>query len=187
MGGFRGVGRGMVGASFGYGVPAASYGHYQTPTVLYQHQDATASAYALSYPASYSQPGAVTASHYAGVTGYEVQPAQTYATVRYPGELFCNFFLIMTVFNFFYLIHCLKDKFFGQVKCLFAPNKITCLSQLYEMFFSVSLNISRKAVLWFVIKGLMIKFGCVQNSKLKIFMGLNTEIRSCFSLIFLIT
>ena len=87
MGGYRGVGRGMVGASFGYGVPAASYGQYQPPTVLYQASDPTgaASAYSIGYPPGYSQPGAVAASPYAGVPSYEVQPTQTYAAVRYPG------------------------------------------------------------------------------------------------------
>ncbi|CAB3978067.1 heterogeneous nuclear ribonucleo A B-like isoform X2 [Paramuricea clavata] len=86
MGGFRGLGRGMVGASFGYGVPAASYGQYQTPTVLYQTADPSAAgpAYSIGYPPGYSQPGAVAASPYAGVPGYDVQPAQSFATVRYP-------------------------------------------------------------------------------------------------------
>ena len=87
MAGYRGVGRGMVGASFGYGVPAASYGQYQTPTVLYQTSDPTAApAYSIGYPPGYSQQ--VAASPYAGVPGYEVQPAQSFAAVRYPGE--CN-------------------------------------------------------------------------------------------------
>ena len=84
MGGYRGVGRGMVGASFGYGVPTASYAQYQPP-VLYQASDPTgaASAYSIGYPAGYSQPGAV--APYAGVPSYEVQPTQSFATVRYPG------------------------------------------------------------------------------------------------------
>ncbi|XP_028405146.1 heterogeneous nuclear ribonucleoprotein 1-like [Dendronephthya gigantea] len=86
MGGYRGVGRGMVGASFGYGVPATGYSQYQTPTVLYQATDpaGAAPAYSIGYPPGYSQPGAVAASPYGSVAGYEVQPAQSFAAVRYP-------------------------------------------------------------------------------------------------------
>lgn len=84
MGGYRGVGRGMVSASFGYGVPAAGYSQYQTPTVLYQ-TDPAAPAYSIGYPPGYSQPGAVAASPYGSVAGYEVQPAQSFTAVRYPG------------------------------------------------------------------------------------------------------
>lgn len=76
----------MVGASYSYGIPA-SYGQYQTPTVLYQTPDpsASAQAYSIGYPPAYSQPGAVAASPYASMAGYEVQPAQGYAAIRYPG------------------------------------------------------------------------------------------------------
>jgi hypothetical protein len=32
--GYKGVGHGMVGALFGYGVPMAGYGQYSNPTLL---------------------------------------------------------------------------------------------------------------------------------------------------------
>jgi predicted membrane GTPase involved in stress response len=98
MAGYRGVGRGMVGASFGgYGVPTAGYGQYQTPTVLYQTSDpGAAQAYSIGYPAAYSQP-AVQASPYGGVPGYEVPPSQSYAAVRYPGKCCLSLSLLQLI------------------------------------------------------------------------------------------
>ena len=92
MAGYRGVGRGMVGASFGYGVPTAGYGAYQSAAMIYPTSDPTTAQGYIGYPPSYTPSGAVAASPYTGVPAtYEVQPAQSFTTVRYPGEYFVSF------------------------------------------------------------------------------------------------
>ena len=88
MGGYRGVGRGMVGATFGYGVPA--YSQYSTGSTVVYASDPTGGApgYSIGYPPSYSGP--VASPYGAAVPSYEVQGPPAYATVRYPGEFFWN-------------------------------------------------------------------------------------------------